>query len=61
VAFFFIRQRRHYFPSATVNCLGASPQEYVRLVALAFIRRAPASKIRDEGREQPSLFSLLDC
>jgi hypothetical protein len=38
----------------------ASPQEYARLVALAFIRRAPVPAIRTEGREQPTLFSLLD-
>jgi hypothetical protein len=38
----------------------ASPQEYARLVVLAFIRRAPAPTIRDEDYEQPSLFSLLD-
>ena len=37
----------------------ANPQEYARLV-LAFIRRAPVPAIRNESREQPTLFSLLD-
>ena len=38
----------------------ASPQDYARLVALAFIRRAPTEKIRAAEKVQPSLFSLLD-
>ncbi len=37
----------------------ASPQEYARLVALVFIRRAPVPAILNESREQPTPFSLL--
>jgi hypothetical protein len=33
-----------------------SPQEYARLVALAFIRRAPVTD--DADGDEPSLFSL---
>lgn len=51
--------RSHFAPMPDIEA-EASPQEYARLVALAFIRRAPAPTIRDEDYEQPSLFSLLD-
>ena len=51
--------RSHFAPMPDIEA-EASPQEYARLVTLAFIRRAPAPVIRNESREQPTLFSLLD-
>ena len=51
--------RSHFAPMPDIVA-EASPQEYARLVALAFIRRAPVPAIRTEGREQPTLFGLLD-
>ena len=38
----------------------ASPQEYARLVALSFIRRAPTERVHAVESTQPTLFSLLD-
>jgi hypothetical protein len=51
--------RSHFAPMPDIEA-EASPQEYAWLVALAFIRRALVPAIRNESREQPTLFSLLD-
>jgi hypothetical protein len=48
--------RSHFAPMPDIAA-EASPQEYARLVALAFIRRAPVPAIRSR---EPTLFSLLD-
>jgi hypothetical protein len=53
------RLSQHFAPIPNIAA-EASPQEYARLMALAFIRRAPVPAIRNESREQPTLFSLLD-
>jgi hypothetical protein len=51
--------RSHFADMAAAEA-EESPQEYARLVALAFIRRDRPEKIRAADKAQPTLFSLLD-
>lgn len=47
--------RSHFAPMPDIEA-EVSPQEYARLVALAFIRRVPAAAARSEDADQLALF-----
>jgi hypothetical protein len=51
---------RSHFASMDEIEAADSPEEYARLFALCIIRRAPAARISEAERVQPSLFSLID-
>jgi hypothetical protein len=51
---------RSHFADMDAIEAATSPEDYARLVTLAFIRRAPPEKIHAAESAQPTLFSLLD-